>query len=215
MAKSPSLLSEVSFGAFLAYSPRGSSPTSRLSRVWRDAIKFDRPGGIAKAVDELRKRLDKTPLAEVLGPEVSLVPAPRSAPLVQGALWPAQRISEELVRQGLGKEILPCIRRVTAVSKSAYAGWGQRPTPQEHFESMAAERVLARPARVTVVDDFVTKGATLLAVASHAQHLFPEAEVLAFAMVRTMGLVPEIERIVDPCVGVISLQPWGDTDRDP
>lgn len=215
MAKPPSLLSEVRFGAFLVYCPRSTSETSRKSREWRANIKFDRPPGISKAVGALRQAFDRTPLTEVLGPGVTLVPVPKSAPLVEGALWPAQRICLELIRQGLGKEILPCVRWVTAVPKSAFAAPGQRPTPQQHLDSMAADPALSRPSRVTVVDDIVTKGATLLAVASHVQRLFPEADVRAFALVRTMGLVPEVERIVDPCVGMISLSPWGDADRQP
>lgn len=56
--------------------------------------------------------------AEVLGPGVTLVPAPKGAPLVKGALWPAQRICQELTRQGLGQEILPCVRRVTAAYRN-------------------------------------------------------------------------------------------------
>ena len=61
----------------------------------------------------------------------------------------------------------------------------------------------------------MTKGATLLATASHVQQLFPEAEVCGFALVRTCGLVPEIEQIIDPCVGMIRLLPDGDVDRQP
>lgn len=175
MSKPPGLLSEVRFGAFLVYSPRGTSDISRKSREWRDSIKFDRPPGISKTIGALRQAFDKTTLAEVLGPEVTLVPAPKSAPLVKGALWPAARICQELIRQGLGKEILPCVRRVTAVPKSAFAAPGLRPTPQQHLDSMAAGPVLSEPSRVTVIDDIVTKGATLLAVASHVRQCFPNA----------------------------------------
>lgn len=60
------------------------------------------------------------------------------------------------------------------------------------------------PRRITVVDDFVTKGATLLAAASRVQEAFPEAEVRAFALVRTKGLVADIESIGEPCEGLIT-----------
>jgi adenine/guanine phosphoribosyltransferase-like PRPP-binding protein len=64
--------------------------------------------------------------------------------------------------------------------------------------------LLERPRRITIVDDFVTKGATLLAAASRVQEAFPEAEVRAFALVRTKGLVADIESISEPCEGLIT-----------
>jgi adenine/guanine phosphoribosyltransferase-like PRPP-binding protein len=215
VAKPPSLLSEVRFGAFLVYSPRGSSKVSRESRAVRDTIKYDWPPGITYSVERLAQEFAATPLGEVLGGDVTLIPAPKSSPLVAGALWPARRIADELVRRGLGKEVIACVRRITPVKKSAYAAPGERPTAQTHFESMEAENALARPTRVAIVDDVVTKGATLLAVASHVKNLFPEAGVCVFAMLRTMGLQPEIEKILDPCVGRIHLTAWGEADRQP
>jgi hypothetical protein len=59
--------------------------------------------------------------------------------------------------------------------------------------------------RITVVDDFVTKGNTLLAGASRVAEAFPRATVKAFALIRTLGLQPEIVAIVEPCVGGIRL----------
>jgi hypothetical protein len=209
------LLSEVRFGAFLVYSPRGASDISRQSRSVRDTIKHDWPPGIAHAVERLSQEFAATPLGEVLGADVTLVPAPKSSPLVAGALWPARRIADEIVRRGLGKEVISCVRRIIAVKKSAYAAPGERPTAQTHFESMEAKYGLARPTRIAVVDDVVTKGATLLAVATHVQSLFPEAQVCVFAMLRTMGLQPEVERILEPCVGTIRLATWGEADRQP
>lgn len=86
---------------------------------------------------------------------------------------------------------------------------------EDDLESMAADTPLARPARIAVVDDIVTKGATLLAAASLVKFIFPDADVRVFAMLRTMGLQPEVERIVEPCVGTIHLTDWGEADRQP
>jgi len=64
------------------------------------------------------------------------------------------------------------------------------------------------------VDDVITKGRTLLAAAIRVREAFPGAQVRAFALVRTMGLVPDIGRLLAPCKGVIS---WvgNDAHRDP
>lgn len=211
----PSLLSEVRFGAFLVYSPRGSSEVSQRSRVWRDAIKHDRTPGISEAVARLAAEFAGTDLGEVLGPDIALVPAPKSSPLVEGALWPARRIADELVARGLGREVVPCVRRAVRVPKSAFAGAGERPSVKTHLDSLTVENVLARPARITVVDDVITKGSTLLAVASFVQDFFPGADLRGFAMLRTMGLQPEVEKILEPCVGTIRLTAWGEADRQP
>ncbi len=128
--------------------------------------------------------------------------------------WPGRRICEELVSQGLGAQIDECLVRKRPVRKSAFADPGTRPTPQEHLESMAVRPVLAVPARVTVVDDFITKGATLIAACSLVSELFPEADVSAFAMIRTVGY-GEIVKIVEPCIGVVRMNAYGGADRVP
>jgi hypothetical protein len=209
------LLSEVRFGAFLAYSPRGTSELSQSSRVARDVVKYVQPERLQRVCDRLQRDFAGTPLDAVLGREVMLVPAPRHTPLVKGTLWPAQRLAEELRARGLGNDVVPLVTRARAVRKSAYAAVGARPTPQEHLESLTIEPLLANPVRVTVVDDVVTKGATLLAVASLLAAQFPEATVSAFAMLRTLGLQPEVEAIVAPCVGSITLTSSGEAWRSP
>lgn len=68
--------------------------------------------------------------------------------------------------------------------------------------------------RVLVVDDVITKGSTALAAASRLGDLYPKADVKIFALVRTKGLVVDIERILDPAIGTVRLV--GDEgDRQP
>ncbi|HEV7239361.1 MAG TPA: hypothetical protein VGQ36_08985 [Thermoanaerobaculia bacterium] len=52
----------------------------------------------------------------------------------------------------------------------------------------------------------ITKGATLLAAASRLHETYPQAKVIAFALVRTLGFVDDIERIVEPAAGTIALR---------
>jgi hypothetical protein len=69
------------------------------------------------------------------------------------------------------------------------------------------------PDGVMLIDDVVTKGRTLLAAAARVHSAFPQARIRAFAVLRTMGLVPEIPRLFEPWRGCIR---WlhGDAQRD-
>jgi predicted amidophosphoribosyltransferase len=214
----PSLLSEVRFGSFLAYSPRGTSDISLQSqRVTLSIIKQDRNPGIAYAVQRLVEERPNLPFADFFGETTLVVPAPNSTPRLKDALWSPLRICEELLRHGLAGEVRPCVTRVTAIRKSAFSAIGARPTPAEHLASLGLENLpsLVEPTLITVVDDVVTKGATLLAVASMVQAAYPTAKVRCFGFVRTLGLVPDISSIIDPCVGRIFLDGHGGAIREP
>jgi hypothetical protein len=92
-----------------------------------------------------------------------------------------------------------------AIPKSAIADPGQRPALDVHLGSLEAtdSEGLTRE-RFLLVDDVVTKGTTLYACGQKLRQAFPEPEVAAFALMRTLGLVAEIDRVVDPCLGRIS-----------
>jgi hypothetical protein len=197
------LLSSVTFGAFLAYSPRGSSNVSIESRSVCYGVKNGNEALLRRIVDKMVA--GPIPFG-FLGPEVALVPCPRSAPLVANALWPAALIARALVERGLGKEVRAVLTRTLAVPKSSFQARGQRASASTHFDTLAAERtLLPSPTLMVVVDDVVTKGSMLLAAVSRVKEAYPLAEVAAFALVRTLGLQPEIESIVDPCLGTIRL----------
>jgi hypothetical protein len=119
-----------------------------------------------------------------------------------------------LLEEGLGRGIWRGLHRVCAVRKSATAAPGSRPTVGNHYDSFAIERATELPQHVVLIDDVVTKGRTLLAAAARVQEAFPKAEIRAFALLRTMGLVPGVEQLLDPCIGEI-LWRGGDAYRTP
>lgn len=200
------MLSEIAFGSLLAYSPRGAAEVSERSRRICSKVKSGNPATLQRAGEVLREHcVPHQVLATFFGGDVTLVPMPRSAPLVAGALWPAQKICQAIVARGLATRIAPVLRRDVAVQKSAWAPKGERPTVSRHYQSMSAHPDLDVGQRIVIVDDVVTKGSTALAAASRLAEIYPDHPITSFALIRTMGLIPDIDDVIEPILGVIRL----------
>ena len=85
---------------------------------------------------------------------------------------------------------------------------------REHYESFAIAHPLRSVAKIVLVDDVITRGRTLFAAAARLQSALPHADIRAFALIRTLGFVSRMDRVVEPCHGVVH---WagGDTHREP
>ena len=216
-----SLPSELRFASFLQYSPREPDKVGCASRDVCYAIKSDgllrlpQPDGSVKQVRAIenivgriaRRLAEFAFLREYLGPDVVLVPMPRSAPLGKDALWPPKRVCEALVANGLGREVVAAVERIQAVQKSSTAGQGGRPGAREHHQSMQVvkrpELALAGAKKITLVDDVVTRGATFVGAAAHILAAFPKSELRCFALVRTQSS-GAIENVIAPVEGTIT-----------
>ena len=218
--------SKVPFVAYLQYSPpRFKSRTAEASRRVTYAIKQDRflaelsttQTVIAFLAERIKARLAEYPfLQNYLGPGVLLVPAPRSSPLAPGALWPAWRICEALISQGLGASVDACLERVQPVNKAAFAKPGERPGPEQHFASVKVntqQTLSVPPVSVTLVDDVVTRGATFVGLLPHLAAKYPQASIRCFALVRTESY-KAFEDIRDCIEGTISYD-RGSLRREP
>lgn len=114
-----------------------------------------------------------------------LVPVPGSGLTKPNTVWSAKRLSEELVRQGLGADVIDIVHRKTAVTKSA--GSRQRPTLAEHHASLTVRPKLSPPAALVLVDDVVTSGTTLMACAMRLAEAVPGVPISAFALARVLS----------------------------
>jgi hypothetical protein len=221
--------SKLSYTSFLQFSPRGVSRPSANSRVVRTAVKNDtfidllRDGkaesvrGIEWVVSGVHRELPNFSfLRDCLGPEFTLVPIPRSAPLSdKTALWPARRICEALVAAGLGAEVAPLLKRNTAVQKSATAPQGMRPDPELHYESTIIDNevptLIERP--ITLVDDIVTRGSSFVGMFRRVAEAFPKRRISCFALIQTVS-EGEIETLKKPVQGTITRYSSGKLWRD-
>jgi Phosphoribosyl transferase domain len=113
----------------------------------------------------------------------------------------------------MARDVAPLLKRMTAVPKSAFQKPENRPSAQQHFDSMDVDLLVPPPTRIVLIDDIVTRGTTLLAAATRIAQVYPKAQIRAYAPVRTMSH-QEIASFEDPCVGAITPQgKWA--RRDP
>jgi predicted amidophosphoribosyltransferase len=144
---------------------------------------------------------------------VSFVPVPGSNSLAT-RVWAAERLALALHGVRLGDSVWPGLQRRFAVRKSATALNVDRPTLQQHCDSFCVLDLSHAPRRIVLVDDVITKGRTILAAAAKLQEALPNADIRAFALVRTMGFLPHVTHFLQPCQGVVK---WagGDARREP
>ena len=205
----------VPFASCYIYSPQGRCPVSDRSRLMLALLKAVDPTYMVKYAGRVRKEASGiSALNQFFHARDILVPIPGSAPLSRGVPWVAQHLASALVGEGLGLRAWAGIRRAWPVRKSSAAPAGARPSVARHYDSFAVEPCDQAPDRIVLIDDVVTKGRTLLAAATRMHEAYPSADIRAFALVRTMGLVAEIERLIEPVRGEIRWRA-GDAQRSP
>lgn len=201
----PQFPSDLPYWALLQYAVRGQGDLSRKSNAACKKIKRGDSHYIARVAERVREDITQ---GGVLCPcfegRSLLVPVPRSAPLVRGGLWPAAEICRALVSVGIGADVLPCLERQKRVTKAATALPHDRPTPELHYETVrVGGRVLPfQPDALILVDDVVTRGATLVGLVPHLEEAFPGVPLRCFAVCRTIS-EGDIDKILDPVAGHI------------
>lgn len=197
------LLSSIPYAAFLQYSKVGGDASTKSVRAQGRVKRGDK-----EIIEDIAGRIKQACLegefSEYFYGKVTLVPVPGSSPRKdKNALWVPKLICEALLGAGLGTNVDECLHRVTAVKKSAYQARGERPTPQEHYDSFRVETSLIRPEKkIVVVDDFITRGRTMMAACSRVQEAFPSHDIKAFGIFRTIGF-REIDTVIMPFEGEI------------
>jgi hypothetical protein len=215
------MIRAVTFASCYVYSPLGSCAISERSRLLRALVKGGDASVMFKYALRVRQRASEYPvLTGFFDATDILIPVPGSEPRDSAAISVTEHLAAALVREGLGRCAWTGLRRARAVRKSATAAPGERPTVGKHYDSFAIEcsdpfPVLeSESGQIVLIDDVITKGRTLLAAATRLRETFPLARIRAFALLRTMGLIPEVKQLLDPCVGEIRWRA-GDAHRNP
>lgn len=212
-------ISEVKFGSLLAYSPHGNSLKDKESKSVMINLKNDnvlRSGILTSEyiVRAIKRDIEKFPFADYFNSNTVLIPIPKSSLLKKDTLWVSQRITDALVRNGLAKSSEGCLERVIALPRSSKSTPENRPKAFQHYESMRVRKLLFNPEEIVLVDDVVTRGATILGAVNRVAEAFPNTRIRAFAVMRTISRPEKFSQIVDPCVGTIKLS-GGEAWRDP
>lgn len=204
------LLSEIKFGSYLTYSPHGTSELEKLSQDIRYKLKTEGSmGNPPKFMSEfiaekIKENIEKMPFKDFFGSNVSLVPMPRSSLMKTGTLWVSEKIAKAMSIQGFGK-YYSCLTRIKPVPKAAFSKSSDRPKAIDHYNTIACQSLFPMPTKIVMIDDVITRGATILGCASRLKEVFPDIPIQAFAVLRTISNPRDFKKIEDPCIGKISL----------
>ncbi len=207
----------VEFSSCFVYSPHGTDANSEYSRSICRRAKATDAEWLPRYVETVRDHCGPQGMLSGLFTEDTLVvPVPTYLRCTGRLLWGASCLASALHAAGVPGEVWRGLHRVSEVRKSSTAMGtaAGRPSVRVHYESFTAQKPKRPVGRIVLVDDVVSTGRTLLAAWIRLSEAFPEAQVQAFALIRTLGFVRTIPRLVMPCRGRII---WTGTDarRDP
>lgn len=144
-----------------------------------------------------------------------LVPIPSSSlpPPEEPYWWPARELAHVLLRFGLGRDVIPLLRRKTSIPKAALGGPRNAHAHRDSLDIVAA----ALPStRIVLVDDVITSGASMMGCALRIAAGLPGLEPsVGFAAMRTVSAPGDFVAILSPTDGEITLYASGNCHREP
>lgn len=196
------MLKSIDYATLLQYSPKGTSYVSKNSQAVKEEIKAGRiEDKFMREIFQMISENEKH-LSPFLNRDATLVPVPRSSKIQDGDLWPALEIVKMLSSFSLGIPT-PCLIRSHAIRKSSLCKPEDRPTVDEHYNSLFVKESV-RTTKITLVDDVLTNGNTSFACAIRFAEKFPNVTIKVFAMIKTNLFVPEIDVIKCISVGTLT-----------
>lgn len=188
-----------------------------LSRNVLDRVKSGNEEIIGDVIDLIESQKESSPVKDFLTPDSLLIPVPRSSLIKSDAVWPSKVIAEEMKKRGYGTVLKPTIERTKPIRKSSNQAAEDRPTVQEHLETLgiAIPSELTDPKTIILIDDVVTLGSVTVACAELLKKIYPDSDIRLFAIARTRGFKNDSLGFFEPHIGRIRYYKSGKTYRDP
>ncbi|TWI83295.1 hypothetical protein IQ13_1403 [Lacibacter cauensis] len=193
----------MTIGAFSIYEcgKRGEEQIITNSKSIIANTKACRLSFFEKYLNETMDVSIRDSLSKLIPPNATLIPLPKSAPLVTNAQWPGRDICEILIANGFGKNYKPLLKRTKAVPKAAFQhGSEDRPTVQTHYDSIVFEDepLFTRSIEtIVLVDDVITQGRMSAACSLRVMEALPNVTAGLFGLIRT-NTFTNIENVINP-----------------
>ena len=211
---------EIDFLSYWSYQPKSSrqpwSDAAATAYRLMTAIKNAGHYRGTPAIDgSIRHLIANFSYGDFFGDDCIAVPIPGHAPRAKNALWVPLEICNALREHGLVGDVDTCLSRSARIQRSSTAGRGNRSDPIDHYNSIDFATLLNfGESRVILVDDIITRGATVLGCAAKIRDsVAGVVEIRGFALERTMGL-NNFSQIHDPVFGTVSGTQYY-ADREP
>ncbi len=202
----PAPLFEFRVWTFIAYPP---DPRTDVEKRGYNCIRQLKRGGSGfskseSMIESVARRIRETAFHSVLEEAFSLgtvlVPAPKSSLLKPGQFWATAELCRALHAEHVAIRWEPLLRRTRPVPSSAgVARAANRPSARLHAETIeASTRLVGEAPSLLIVDDVLTKGATMMGCAVALRAAYPDAKIKGFAVGRTNRKTSHLASPIDP-----------------
>jgi hypothetical protein len=144
------------------------------------------------------------PFAHFFESNPILVPIPNSSLVKENTLRVPHRIADAMHENGLGTGVGDMLERRIALPKAATSQTAERPTATQHYRSLEVHEILILPKEILLIDDVVTRGATLFGAAMRLCERYPGVNIFALAIMRAISQPRDFDDLYDPRIGEIT-----------
>lgn len=218
----PNLPLRIEFASYLTFTTNEQSTEADKSNTYKMLVKNDKYTDGVRFIQLVAERIAQKVLEylwmqEFFGGDVLAIAVPGSGKYDPDNQWVPREICKCLEKAGLVGSWSQCLRRAEAVPKSSFSK-GNRASARRHYETISSVRQLEldqmNATRILLVDDVVTRGATMAGAYMRAIESFPNSEIKCFAYLSTRNF-NNFVKAVDPARGAITINDDWSTQRSP